>query len=70
MVLQHSTKPLSCFRAGHGGVIPTLETHAMLVNGVRYDQLPIVHIHTSSNNTIILITDHTGMLVMSYTYVG
>jgi len=43
-----------------GVTIPTLETHAQLVDGVRYDELPIVHIHASINNTIIKVTDFTG----------
>lgn len=40
--------------------IPTPETHSMLFDGVRYDQLPVAHIHTSKNNTIISVTDHIG----------
>jgi len=43
-----------------GIVIPTLETHSSLIDGVRYDELPIIHIHASLNNTIITVTDHTG----------
>lgn len=40
--------------------IPTPDTHCMLFDGVRYDQLPIAHVHTSKNNTIITVTDHIG----------
>lgn len=43
-----------------GFTIPTAETASMLVNGVRYDELPIIHIHSSKNNTIMTVTDHTG----------
>ena len=43
-----------------GFTIPTEETSSMLVNGVRYDELPIVHIQSTKNNTIMTVTDHTG----------
>lgn len=43
-----------------GFTIPTAETASMLVNGVRYDELPVIHVHASKNNTIITVTDHTG----------
>ena len=43
-----------------GVMIPTLETQAMLIGGVRYDELPIVHIKASLNNTIITVTDYLG----------
>ncbi|KAK7496932.1 hypothetical protein BaRGS_00011912 [Batillaria attramentaria] len=43
-------------------IFPTLETHGMLINGVRYDELPIIHIKASHNNTIITATDHKGTL--------
>ena len=47
--------------------IPTYDTHAMLIDGVRFDELPIVHIKASLNNTIISVTDHTGMSSKSTT---
>lgn len=43
-----------------GITIPTQETHAMLIDGVRFDELPIAHIKSSPNNTIITVTDFTG----------
>ena len=43
-----------------GITIPTLETSSVLVAGTRYDELPIVHIKSSLNNTIMVATDHTG----------
>ena len=52
---------LNCLYAHSCGfTIPTAETPSMLVNGVRFDELPIIHIHASKNNTIITVTDHTG----------
>jgi len=48
-----------------GVVIPTLETHASLIDGIRYDELPIVHIHSSLNNTIMTVTDHTGTKIIA-----
>jgi len=33
----------------------------MLVNGVRYDELPVIHIQSTKNNTIMIVTDHTGV---------
>jgi hypothetical protein len=43
-----------------GTTIPSLDTMSMLVDGIRYDELPVVHIKSSPNNTIIHVTDHTG----------
>lgn len=43
-----------------GITIPTEETSSMLIAGTRYDELPIVHIKSSLNNTIIIATDFTG----------
>lgn len=43
-----------------GITIPTLETVNMMVDGVRYDELPIVNIFASQNNTLLKLTDHTG----------
>jgi len=48
------------FALSSGFTIPTEETASMLVNGVRYDQLPVIHIKSSKNNTIIIVTDHSG----------
>jgi len=39
---------------------------ATLIGGVRFDELPIVHIKSSPNNTIIHITDYTGMYSILY----
>lgn len=46
------------FRAGI--TIPTLETHAMLIDGIPYNELPIVHIQSTPNNTIVTVTNYTG----------
>ncbi|KAI0207732.1 28S ribosomal protein S11, mitochondrial [Lamellibrachia satsuma] len=43
-----------------GITIPTEETSSMLIAGTRYDELPIVHIKSSLNNTIMIATDYTG----------
>jgi len=45
-----------------GFTIPTEETSSMIVNGIRYDELPVVHIKSTKNNTIMNVTDHTGMI--------
>ena len=50
------------FAQSSGFTIPTEETASMLVNGVRYDQLPVIHIQSTKNNTIIIVTDYTGEL--------
>jgi len=39
---------------------PTLETHSQMFDGVKYSDLPIVHIRSTSNNTIISASDATG----------
>ena len=49
------------FEYSAGTIIPCQETMSMLIGGVRYDELPVVHIKSSPNNTIIHVTDHTGM---------
>ncbi|KAK7115367.1 uncharacterized protein [Littorina saxatilis] len=41
-------------------MFPSLETHSMLINGVRYDELPIIHIKATHNNTIITVTNGKG----------
>uniref|UniRef100_A0A0B7AZK2 Uncharacterized protein n=1 Tax=Arion vulgaris TaxID=1028688 RepID=A0A0B7AZK2_9EUPU len=38
----------------------TLETHSQLFDGIKYTDLPIIHIKSSSNNTIILASDASG----------
>lgn len=43
-----------------GIMTPTLETHSMLVGGVPYSDLPIVQIKSTSNNTIINLTNSKG----------
>jgi small subunit ribosomal protein S11 len=44
-----------------GITVPTQETMSMLIDGVPYNELPIVHIKSSLNNTIIHVTDHAGV---------
>lgn len=44
-------------------IFPTLETHSMLINGTRYDELPIIHVKASHNNTIITAVDHKGKVL-------
>ncbi|XP_076465607.1 small ribosomal subunit protein uS11-like [Babylonia areolata] len=42
-------------------MFPTLETHSMLINNTRFDELPIIHIKATHNNTIIMVTDGKGV---------
>ncbi|CAG5120524.1 unnamed protein product [Candidula unifasciata] len=39
---------------------PTLETHSQSFNGIKYTDLPIVHVRATYNNTIIAATDSSG----------
>jgi len=48
-----------------GTCIPTMETMSMMIDGVRFDRLPVVHIKSSPNNTIMSLTDHTGTDIMA-----
>lgn len=48
------------FLLGRGALVPTEETFTTLFGGVEYQKLPIAHVHSSYQNTIITITDHTG----------
>lgn len=41
-------------------MFPSLETHAMLINGVRFDELPVIYIKATHNNTILTATDGKG----------
>ncbi|XP_071108154.1 small ribosomal subunit protein uS11-like [Haliotis cracherodii] len=43
-----------------GTVYPTMETAGMLVDGVRFDMLPIVHVKATHNNTIVTLTNGEG----------
>jgi ribosomal protein S11 len=42
---------------------PTLESHNQVFDGIKYTDLPIVHIKATSNNTIILTADAQGKAV-------
>ncbi|XP_064619124.1 uncharacterized protein LOC135482734 [Lineus longissimus] len=44
---------------------PSLETHSMVIDGTRYDELPIVHIQATRNNTIVALTDFKGDIITS-----
>jgi len=54
-----------------GGIsIPTLETLSMTINGIPFDQLPVIHIKATTNNTHICLTNHTGKTVMDLNTCG
>lgn len=42
------------------GLFPTQNTATQIFNGIPYNQLPIVHIKATNNNTIISATDSDG----------
>ena len=49
-------------------MFPTRETHEQLVNGVRYLDIPIVHITATSNNTkVSLNSAQDGMTIALHT---
>ncbi|XP_046543093.1 30S ribosomal protein S11-like [Haliotis rubra] len=70
-LLAQKTEPLSGdenieveeFRPG--SVYPTMETAGMLVDGVRFDKLHIVHVKATHNNTIVTLTNGEGMAMAS-----
>ncbi|XP_064608708.1 small ribosomal subunit protein uS11m-like isoform X2 [Liolophura sinensis] len=41
-------------------LFPSADTHGMLIEGTRYDELPIIHIKSTQNNTVVCVTKHTG----------
>uniref|UniRef100_F1L8D3 28S ribosomal protein S11 n=1 Tax=Ascaris suum TaxID=6253 RepID=F1L8D3_ASCSU len=43
--------------------LPTPETMKQLYNGVRFDELPIVYIKASKNNTLVTVTDHKYKII-------
>ena len=47
-----------CFRPGV--VFPTKETHSEIFDGVRFDELPILNIRATKNNTIASCDRHNG----------
>lgn len=53
-----------------GITIPTLETHAMLIDGIPYNELPIVHIQSTPNNTIVTVTNYTGKEILGQSSCG
>ncbi|XP_041362419.1 28S ribosomal protein S11, mitochondrial-like [Gigantopelta aegis] len=48
-----------------GTLFPTLETNAMAIGSVRFDELPIVHVKATPSNTVLCTTDYKGMPVAS-----
>ncbi len=44
-------------------MVPTLETHAQLIDGIRYDETNIVYIKSSPNNTLMTLTDYKGNIL-------
>ncbi|CAL1535323.1 unnamed protein product [Lymnaea stagnalis] len=42
---------------------PTLETHSCSFNGIKYTDIPIVHIKATSNNTILSVTNADGLVL-------
>ncbi|ESN90032.1 hypothetical protein HELRODRAFT_182938 [Helobdella robusta] len=53
-----------------GITIPTENTPSTTIDGVRFDKLPIAHIKSSPNNTIISITNHTGLELLGRSSCG
>jgi len=51
-------------------VYPDADTPNLLFDGVRFAELPICHIKTSKNNTIIHISDSTGKKKLAYRSCG
>nr|CAG4645827.1 EOG090X0DZ9 [Lynceus sp. MCZ IZ 141354] len=49
---------------GRLSIFPDENTPDMLVDGVRFADLPICHIKTSPNNTLLCITDPKGLIKM------
>ncbi|KAL8615921.1 hypothetical protein ACOMHN_034597 [Nucella lapillus] len=42
-------------------LFPTLESHSTLINNTRYDELPVIYIKATHNNTIVMVTDGKGV---------
>lgn len=45
-----------------GGMFPDEKTPDMLIDGVRFADLPILHVKISKNNTVMSLTDAKGRL--------
>ena len=64
------TRGVDDFDKSFSSLSPNLDTQSMLIAGIRFDELPVVHIHSSLNNTIILVSDHTCEFITSqYAYI-
>ncbi|ESO92532.1 hypothetical protein LOTGIDRAFT_233001 [Lottia gigantea] len=53
--------------ADFGQTFPNKDTASMLINDVPFCELPIIHIKATSNNTILSVTDHKGVVMYSET---
>ena len=50
--------------------LPTVETMKQIFDGIPYEDLPIVHIKASKNNTIITVTDAkvNSLIIANYRF--
>lgn len=47
---------------------PTLATHSQLFDGIKYLDLPIINVKTTSNNTVISLTNGNGKYQLDCEY--
>jgi len=64
-VYGESARDLDAF--GYGSVcdFPDVDTPNKVFDGVRFTELPILNIHVSRNNSIMVLTDHKGKILTS-----
>lgn len=53
---------MCCFR----DIFPTFDTPTRLFDGVQYQDLPIVHVKATRNNTIIDLTENSNLILHIY----
>lgn len=52
-------------------LFPTAETHSMMIDGIQFDKIPIIHVHCSRNNTkMTLVKDGKALAYESGGKVG
>ncbi|GFO14631.1 30S ribosomal protein s11 [Plakobranchus ocellatus] len=57
-------QPLQYDKTYGGTSFPTLETHSQVFDGMKYTDVPVVHVKATSNNTILTVASDSGVLAL------
>ena len=42
---------------------PDEHTNGLMIEGLKYEELPVVHLKATKNNTLVTLTDHRGIII-------